>query len=379
MTDPSELLLDPKLLDEPVEPRRLLLVEDESAVRRLMRRIFEDAYEVYEAADGREGLERAREIEPAVVIADQRMPEITGVELLSRVRDELPHTVRVLVTGYNDYGPVVSAVNAANIHSYFEKPFHRDDLRTVVDALVRNAELEAQRDLLLDRLREAVQILQDSNRELQAKEASLERTVDERTQQLIDTNRKLRSANRKLEHLAVRDGLTGLFNHRSLMEHLDLEVARSSRYQRQFAVLFLDLDDFKQVNDEHGHRVGDAVLRRVASLLQEGPQGLRRSDFSARYGGEEFCVILPETSLAGGVTKAERLREAVARQAWEREAEGLQAQVTVSVGVAAYPQHGGTAEALLEAADSALYTAKRTGKNRVVAGDVERTAPLPGI
>lgn len=379
MTDPMKLLLDPAFLEPPDKRRQLLLVEDDRSVRRLLRRIFEDNYEVHEAADGQEGLARARELEPAVVIADQRMPELTGVELLARLRDELPRTVRVLVTGYNDYGPVVDAVNAANIHTYFEKPFHRDDLRTVVDALVRNAELEVQRDLLLQRLQEAVRILQASNRELQAKEVSLERTVDERTQQLIDANQKLRDTNRQLEHLAVRDSLTGLFNHRSLMEHLELETARSARYKRQFTLLFLDLDDFKQVNDRFGHRVGDAVLRRVSALLQQGPDGLRRSDFSARYGGEEFCVILPETSLAGGVTKAERIREAVEALDWSEDASGMDRRVTVSIGVSAFPQHGNTPEQLLQIADSALYGAKRRGKNAVMAGESAPTGELPGL
>jgi len=383
MIDPSELLLDPASL-EPIgqgrrERRRLLIVEDDRSVRRLMRRIFEDGYEVHEAADGQEGLALSRELVPAVVIADQRMPEMTGVELLARLREELPHAVRVLVTGYADYRPVVEAINAAGIHTYFEKPFHRDDLRTVVDALVRNAELESQRDLLLERLQQAVRILQESNRDLQLKEASLEQTVDERTQQLIDANQRLRETNRQLERLAVRDSLTGLFNHRSLMEHLDLELARSTRYGRQFSLLFLDLDDFKQINDRHGHRSGDAVLRQAAGLLQQGPDGLRRSDFSARYGGEEFCVILPETTAEGGVTKAERIRAAVQGLRWDEPEMSGPVSVTVSIGVASFPAHGETAEQLLQVADEALYEAKRQGKNRVVAGSTRQPATQPGL
>lgn len=367
MTDPSELLIDARTLDRPGEPRRLLIVEDDRSVRRLLRRIFEDEYEVHEAADGQEGLARARELGPAVVIADQRMPELTGVEMLSRLRAELPRTVRVLISGFNDYGPVVDAVNAANVHTYFEKPFHRDDIRTVVDALVRTAELESQRELLLERLQQAVRGLQDSNRQLQAKEADLERTVDERTEALIEANRRLRETNAQLERLAVRDSLTGLFNHRSLMEHLDLEVARSARYRRAFSLLFLDLDDFKQVNDRHGHRTGDEVLRHVSGLLGNGSQGLRRSDFSARYGGEEFCVILPETSLDGGLVKAERICRAVQGYDWRAVKAELEQPITVSIGVASFPEHGETPSAILQVADEAAYEAKRRGKNCVVA------------
>lgn len=357
----------------------LLIVEDNRGVRRLMRRIFEDRYEVQEAQNGREGLDKALTLKPAVVLADQRMPGMTGVEMLTRVRQELPRTVRLLVTGHDDYRPLVEALNAAKVHGYVEKPFHQDDLRTLVDALVRNAELERQRDLLLDRLRQAVRVLRSSNQELSARESSLERTVDERTRALVEANRRLRATNRQLQTLAVRDGLTGLFNHRSFMEHLELEVARSTRYKRSFTLLFLDLDDFKQVNDRHGHLTGDAVLERLAELLRGGPLGLRASDLSARYGGEEFCVLLPETDLEGGRTKAERLREAVQGCDWEAHGLGVADAVTVSIGVATYPVHGDTPTQLLQAADTALYEAKRQGKNRVVIGQAPSGAPVASL
>lgn len=373
--------LDMHLLGVGERPERplLLIVEDNRGVRRLMRRIFEDRYEVHEAKNGREGLEQALTLKPAVVLADQRMPGMTGVELLTRVRQDLPRTVRLLVTGHDDYRPLVEALNAAKVHGYVEKPFHQDDLRTLVDALVRNAELERQRDLLLERLRRAVRVLGASNQALAARESSLERTVDERTRALVDVNRRLRATNRQLQTLAVRDGLTGLFNHRSFMEHLELEVARSTRYKRSFSLLFLDLDDFKQVNDHHGHLTGDAVLERMAELLRDGPLGLRASDLSARYGGEEFCVLLPETDLEGGRIKAERLRQAVDGCDWEAHGLGLSDSVTVSIGVASYPEHGETPTALLQAADTALYEAKRQGKNRVIVGQAPSKAPVVSL
>lgn len=366
MNDPTELLIDASALDQVGQRRTVLIVEDDRAVRLLLRRIFEDAYDVHEAVDGEEGLIRALDLLPTVVIADQRMPGMTGVELLSRLRTELPRAVRVLVSGYSDYGPVVDAVNAASVHTYFEKPFHRDDIRTVVDALVRSADLQAQRDIVLDRLEQAVRILQESNRQLQQKETILEHTVDERTEALLVANRQLKESNRRLEHLAVRDSLTGLFNHRSLMEHLELEVARSARYKRTFCLLFVDLDDFKQVNDRLGHRAGDDVLRQISAMLGNGPQGMRRSDFGARYGGEEFCVILPETAPEGGLLRAQRLCTAIRELDWRTVNEKIEQPVTVSVGVASFPRHGDTPDQILQAADEALYSAKKLGKDRAV-------------
>jgi len=346
--------------------RSILVVEDDEGMRKVLHRAFQDHYVIHEAADGEEGLAVARRERPAVIITDQRMPRMDGVELLTHLKDELPHSVRILVTGYDDYGPVVDALNAAGVHHYFEKPFHTSDVRAVVDTMVRNLELEAERDALLARLQASVQELESSNARLKVKEAELSQTVDERTGALRESNNELREANLRLRELAVRDGLTGLFNHRTLVEHLDLEIARSKRYGRRFCLLFLDLDNFKAINDRLGHQAGDAVLVGLAELLRPGPEGMRRSDFVARYGGEEFCMILPETPLEGGGIKAERVRSAVEQNDWSGAHSALAGEVTVSIGVASYPEHGEEVDKLLAVADDALYQAKRGGKNQVV-------------
>lgn len=345
---------------------KLLVVEDDERVRKMVRRTFIDDYEVYEAANGVEALEMALRVRPDVIITDQRMPEMTGVEFLARIRDELPNTIRVLVTGYTDYGPLVDALNAAAVHHYFEKPFHTVDLRTTVEVLHRTALLERQRDDLLGRLEESVTDLEGTNTLLRSKEVSLGSVVDDRTRELKASNAELVEANKRLRELSVRDGLTDLFNHRCLIEHIELEIARSRRYGREFSLLFMDLDDFKRVNDRYGHAAGDAVLVRVAELLMPSVDGLRHSDFAARYGGEEFCVILPETPLGGGQIKAERIRNAIEGIAWSELDPSVEIPVTMSVGVAAFPQHGDSVGSILDAADSALYRAKSGGKNRVV-------------
>jgi diguanylate cyclase (GGDEF)-like protein len=325
--------------------KRLLVVDDEPVNRDLMTRIFESEYDVCTAADGQEGLAVARQLRPDVVITDQRMPVMSGVDFLTHLKEELPHTIRILLTGYSDYASLLDAVNVARIHHYVEKPFHTVDLRTVVRALVRSAELEMERE----------------NRE-----AQLERMVQERTSELTEANRQLASANQRLQEMAIRDGLTGLFNHSYLLEHLQIEVARSTRYRRSFSLLFADVDDFKSVNDRFGHPTGDAVLKAMARLFLPLSAGTRGSDVASRYGGEEFCLVLAETPAEGACTKAERIRAAVEAIDWRAVDARLVRPVTVSIGVAAFPDHAGSVDALVEVADQALYEAKAGGKNRVV-------------
>jgi diguanylate cyclase (GGDEF)-like protein len=325
--------------------KRLLVVDDEPVNCDLMTRIFESEYEVHTAADGEQGLELARRLRPDVVITDQRMPVMSGVDFLTHLKEELPHTIRVLLTGYSDYASLLDAVNVARIHHYVEKPFHTVDLRTVVRALVRSAELEMERE---------------------QRESQLEHLVQARTAELVEANRQLAAANQRLQEVAIRDGLTGLFNHSYLLEHLQIEVARSARYRRSFSLLFADVDDFKVVNDRFGHPTGDAVLKAMARLFLPLSIGTRGSDVAARYGGEEFCVVLTETLVDGACTKAERIRAAVEAIDWKAVDPRLVHPVTVSIGVATYPDHAKSVDALIEAADQALYAAKAAGKNRVV-------------
>jgi diguanylate cyclase (GGDEF)-like protein len=177
------------------------------------------------------------------------------------------------------------------------------------------------------------------------------------TEVFNDMVARLREGRQELERLSVTDGLTGLFNRRRLMEALDEEVRRGQRHDRRFAVLMADIDHFKQYNDTHGHLAGDRVLARVAEILRETTRDL---DCAARYGGEEFFVLMPETTLEGAMEVADRMR---ARLAGEIIGGG---HVTLSAGVAEFPVHGETVEAIIASADAALYEAKREGRNRVL-------------
>lgn len=162
---------------------------------------------------------------------------------------------------------------------------------------------------------------------------------------------------------AITDGLTGLYNRRYMVEYMASLLSISKRGSKALALFMVDIDNFKRLNDEYGHHVGDMVLKEVAKTMR---RAIRECDIIARYGGEEFVVTLPETDSAMASEVGERLREAVAGIEWDHHGLGNIPQVTVSVGVAEFPLHGYSHYHLTNAADKALYVAKRSGKNRVV-------------
>ena len=160
---------------------------------------------------------------------------------------------------------------------------------------------------------------------------------------------------------AATDPVTHLPNHRALKERLATEVQRASRHERPLSVLMLDIDHFKAFNDAFGHAAGDVALREVASILR---RGLRRDDFAARYGGEEFLMVLPETTVAEAAPAAERIRMQVANLAVQPGSR-VPASLTVSIGIASYPDDRTDCNQLLQAADLAMYLAKHEGRNQV--------------
>jgi diguanylate cyclase (GGDEF)-like protein len=176
---------------------------------------------------------------------------------------------------------------------------------------------------------------------------------------------------RRVASQAATDGLTGIANRRSFDDELAVEWRRAERVGDSLALVLVDLDDFKTINDELGHQAGDTVLRRVATILDSGA---RQVDLAARYGGEEFAVLAPETDLLGATKLAQRLRGDLEAATIELP-DGGELKVTASIGVAV---KGGLdrAEKLVAAADEALYEAKRGGKNRVVVADPEQETAI---
>jgi diguanylate cyclase (GGDEF)-like protein len=163
------------------------------------------------------------------------------------------------------------------------------------------------------------------------------------------------------QELAVTDGLTGLFNHREFQRRLGNEIERNQRYGHPFSLLLIDIDYFKQINDQHGHLAGDVVLKVLAEAIQGG---IRTIDIASRYGGEEFAVILPETGLAGALVVAEQIRGHVAGLRIPAPS-GQPLSRTVSIGVATVPEDADRREQVIDAADKALYLAKFAGRDRV--------------
>jgi len=164
------------------------------------------------------------------------------------------------------------------------------------------------------------------------------------------------------ERLATTDGLTGLVNHRTFQLRLDEHLAAAQRYGKKLSLLLTDIDHFKSVNDTYGHPIGDVVLRGVAKILQ---REARTTDVAARYGGEEFALVMPETDLEGALKTAERIRERVGQAVFRTDQGDL--KVTLSIGVATFPQDARAKAGLVEIADGGLYHAKRHGRNQTVA------------
>ncbi len=193
-------------------------------------------------------------------------------------------------------------------------------------------------------------------------------------QELQSKHEALNEANARLAALATTDPLTGLFNHRTVMNCLEEEISRCQRAQESCAVLFIDLDHFKRINDTWGHRAGDAVLCETGRRLSKA---LRLEDFVGRYGGEEFAIILTGVTLDEARQVAGRLQHVLADEPfdWESDdpSQSTSISITGSIGVALLGAHGITCEALIEAADAAMYHAKRTGRNRVCVSGEEKS------
>ena len=300
----------------------VLVVDDEPDKQLLLAfALRNEGYEVHTASDGVEGLAAVEEHQPDLIVTDVMMPRMDGYEMIRRVRGN-PQTKFI---------PVIIQSAARNESSDVRLGSELGALGYLTDP--------TDLDLLRARARTLLEL-----------------------KQYLDS----------CQEAAFTDHLTGLANRRRFERQLEREVARTERYSHPFCLLLIDVDDFKGVNDAHGHEAGDEALRRVANVIQSGTRGI---DTGARIGGDEFAVILPETALARGLEVAERLRAAISSVEVEKGG-----RVTASIGVAELPMCARGGDDLRAAADAALYEAKRAGRDRTARAPAEpNRTPALGV
>ena len=297
----------------------IAIVDDDAAIRRLVRLVLTRAgYETVECTTGEEARGTLFTSTWDLAILDRRLPDMDGVVLAHELKSNPDFRTRyvIMLTGEDEQEDKVEGLELG-ADDYITKPFQYPEL--------------------LARIRAGKRI--------------------------VDLQKELLETNKRLELLSITDGLTKLHNHRYFQDELARAFEESQRYQRPLSLAMIDLDFFKKINDTHGHAVGDDVLKCAAKLFRES---VRSTDLVARYGGEEFAVMMPETSLADGITFAEKIRGLVGGDAFNTQAGPV--PVTVSIGVASVPHtriH--SAKELIIAADKALYRAKKNGRNQVQA------------
>jgi diguanylate cyclase (GGDEF)-like protein len=307
-----------------VSRARVLVVDDSQTQAEWLGQVLaREGYEVSLAHEGREAIRRVRSDPPDLVLLDMILPDMDGLEVLRilKARSDEHFVPVILLSVKADLDSRVAGLRIG-ADDFLAKPFADAEIQARAAAMLR------------------IKSLQD----------------------------QLRAAKAQLEKLSVTDDLTGLYNHRHFEERLHDEFRRSHRYCDPLALVMLDLDHFKTINDRFGHPFGDRVLRETAELISTS---IRDPDICARYGGEEFALILPKAHLQGALTVAERIHREMSRRTYTTDVDPVrgkptEVRVTASLGIAFYPSKDVTSsEALLKFADEALYRAKREGRNAI--------------
>ena len=312
---------------------RILIVEDNPGLNEILRKIVEsEGYDPSSAFTGKEALSKIKEDGPFdLVLLDVMLPDpesptgggMDGFEVCQRIKDDPDSdgTMIFLVTVKDQPEDIMRGIDAG-ADDYITKPFNTTLLLAKIKAMLRIKNLSVE----------------------------------------------LKIKNLLLEEMASTDGLTGVPNYRFFIEKLEEEVRRSRRYKTPFSLIILDLDNFKEINDSHGHRHGDFVLQEVASRLQHG---LRETDILARYGGDEFAFLLTQTDIDGGRSVAEQVLE---RLSVPIITNGIEHQVEASIGLVSHDSLKEiSGDDLIIAADNALYTAKEMGGDQVHMSETGKT------
>jgi len=295
-----------------VKKNTLLIVDDENANLKVLTHILGADYTIYTATNGVNAVQKARELQPDLILLDILMPEMDGYETLSTIKktEEINKIPVVFITGLDSVEDEEKGLSL-DAADYITKPFSAP----IVKLRVRNQ----------------IQIVNQL---------------------------------RMIERLSLVDQLTGIANRRSFDSRLIVEWKQAIREQTSLSLLMMDLDKFKDLNDTYGHQQGDLVLKKVAEIFT---MSLRRpADFTARWGGEEFIVLLPNTPLEGALDVAENIRTDIERSPIMF-SDGTVIRITVSIGVASiFPEKSSSIDVFISNADKALYLAKEAGRNRVM-------------
>ena len=297
---------------------RVLIVDDDPTNRHLLSAmLLNTRHEFDEAPDGKTAWELLQKETINLVITDWMMPDMDGVELIDNIRKaNFPHYIYViLLTARSTKADIVKGLEAG-ADDYLIKPFDLDELRARVNIANR----------------------------------------------IIDLERRQHESLERMQKMATHDSLTDLFNRRALYDIAENELARARRDNKPVSLVMMDIDHFKNVNDEYGHNIGDQALRRVATIILEKIRGY---DTAGRWGGEEFLLVLPVTYLEEARQIAERVRQGIESAKIQLQG-GKHLNLQASFGVStAMPEDLLTFDLLVHQADEALYDAKGEGRNRV--------------
>ena len=314
----------------------ILVVDDTPANLRLLSdMLVKQGYNVRTAPDGSMALTSAQAIPPDIILLDIKMPGLSGYEVCEQLKAD-PRTRDIPVIFISALDETEDKVKAFTLGGvdYVTKPFQIDEVLARVET-----------HLVLYSLQQRIA---GANVELQESNDRLKSEIEKRIQ-----------AEAKLQELATTDSLTGLYNRGHFFDLAEREHTRALRYQRDFSLILVDLDNFKTINDKHGHLTGDRVLQIIAHCIA---QNSRDVDIHGRYGGDEFIILLPETEQSYAQIFAERLCEIIPTSM--EDIKEINEPVTLSIGIANFSWEADiTIDTLFEQADKALYAGKEAGRN----------------
>jgi diguanylate cyclase (GGDEF)-like protein len=294
---------------------KVLVVEDDALVREIVVESVQIAgYQVDWCTNGLEALEKNRKNNYDLIVTDMMMPSMDGLTLIKNLKSHNSDTDLIVITGYGSIENAVECMKAG-ARDYLIKPFSMEQIQMAVRRAVEHRELR-----------------------LRARERDMYR------------------------QLSYEDPLTGIYNRRFFDESLKLEIVKSTRHETPVLLCMIDIDYFKTYNDKKGHQNGDRVLAKVGEVLKSSCRGY---DIVTRYGGEEFAIIFPRTDKNEANSLAFRIMQGISRASFDGDDVMPLGFLTVSIGMACFPEDATNGEDLVRCADEALYAAKKGGRNTV--------------